>query len=125
MARYKVFRSIGVDANYKVLRASFAQKLKDRGDTGSDPDSASIARRIRALKPILLSDCLHGEVVKKDRIPRPVKDKHGMENLFVEDLPSFWRFLCTIVRDRGVRHIVIVEIVDHEMYDGWFGRRSR
>lgn len=31
MARYKVFRSIGVDANYKVLRASFAQGLKDHG----------------------------------------------------------------------------------------------
>src|SRR6266705_3768194 len=31
MARYKVFRSLGIDANYKVLRASFAQKLKDHG----------------------------------------------------------------------------------------------
>jgi integrase len=31
MARYKVFRGIGIDANYKVLRASFAQKLKDHG----------------------------------------------------------------------------------------------
>lgn len=31
MARYKVFRSIGIDANYKVLRASFAQKLNDNG----------------------------------------------------------------------------------------------
>ncbi len=31
MARYKVYRSIGVDANYKVLRASFAQRLKDNG----------------------------------------------------------------------------------------------
>jgi len=31
MARYKVFQSLGIDANYKVLRASFAQKLKDNG----------------------------------------------------------------------------------------------
>src|SRR6266568_2029090 len=31
MARYKVFRSLGIDANYKVLRASFAQRLKDHG----------------------------------------------------------------------------------------------
>src|SRR5439155_863954 len=31
MARYKVFRSFGIEANYKVLRASFAQKLKDNG----------------------------------------------------------------------------------------------
>jgi site-specific recombinase XerD len=31
MARYKVFQSLGIEANYKVLRASFAQKLKDHG----------------------------------------------------------------------------------------------
>ena len=108
-----------------IVLSSSASKSLENLETGSDPNSASIARRIRALKPILLSDCLHGEVVKKDRIPRPLKDKHGVENLFVEDLPSFWRLLYTIVRDRGVRHIVIVEIVDHERYDGRFGRRDR
>jgi len=108
-----------------IVLSSSASKSLENLETGSDPNSASIARRIRALKPILLSDCLHGEVVRKDRIPRPLKHKHGVENLFVEDLPSFWRLLYTIVRDRGVRHIVIVEIVDHEMYDGWFGRRDR
>ena len=31
VARYKVFRSFGIEANYKVLRASFAQRLKDHG----------------------------------------------------------------------------------------------
>src|SRR5258707_14563769 len=98
-----------------VLSSSAAKSLEDL-QTGSDPNSASIARRIRALKPILLSDCLHGEVVKKDRIPRPLKDKHGVENLFVEDLPSFWRLLYTIARDRRVRHIVIVEINNPYMF---------
>jgi len=31
MARYKVLGSLGIDAHYKVLWASFAQKLKDHG----------------------------------------------------------------------------------------------
>ena len=108
-----------------IILSSSASKSLENLETGSDPNSASIARRIRALRPILLSDCLRGEVVKKDRIPRPLKHKHGVEKLFVEDLPSFWGLLYTIVRDRGVRYIVILEIVDHLTNDGWFGRRSR
>lgn len=31
MARWKTFQKAGIEANYKVLRASFAQKLKDNG----------------------------------------------------------------------------------------------
>src|SRR5439155_980884 len=77
---------MGLRATDIVLSSSASKSLENL-ETGSNPNSASIARRIRALKAILLSDCLHGEVVKKDRIPRPLKDKHVVENLFVEDLP--------------------------------------
>lgn len=86
---------------------------------------ASAARRVRALKPLLLADCLHGEVVKKDRIPPGLRGKYGLENLYVEDLPSFRRLLYTIVRDRGERFIVIVDIVDHQEYSRWFPGRRR
>jgi hypothetical protein len=115
---------MGLRAKDIVLSSSAAESLEEL-QTGSDPSSASIVRRIRALRPILLADCLHGEVVKGDRIPKVLKDRHGLENLFVEDLPSFWRLLYTIVRDRAERYIVIVEIVDHRTYDGCFRRRNR
>jgi hypothetical protein len=115
---------MGLRAKDIVLSSSAAESLEDLR-SGSDPSSASIVRRIRALKPILLADCLHGEVVKRDRTPKVLKDKHGLENLFVEDLPSFWRLLYTIVRDRGERYIVVVEIVDHKAYDRWFRLRGR
>src|SRR2546425_6943894 len=77
-----------------------------RSERSPDQASGSIARRVRSLRSILLADCLHGEVVKQDRIPKALKDKYGLANLFVEDLPSFWRLLCTIVRDRGERYLV-------------------
>ena len=88
------------------------------------PTSTSIARRVHALKPILLTDSLHGEVVKKDRIPRALWDEYGLENHYAENWPSFWRLLYTIVRDRGERYIVIVEIVNHETYSKWFPGRG-
>jgi hypothetical protein len=107
-----------------VLSLPAAEALESL-ESSSDPSSASIARRARALRPILLADCLHGEVVKTGRIPKSLRDRHGLENLFVEDLPSFWRLLYTIVRDRGERYVVIVEIVDHRAYDRWFSGRGR
>ena len=114
---------MGLRAKEIVLSFGASQALKGLEES-SDPTSVSTANRIRALKPILLVDCLHGEVVRKDRIPKALRDRHGLENLYVEDLPSFWRLLYTIVRDRGERYIVVVEIVDHEIYDKWFpGRR--
>lgn len=115
---------MGLRARDIVLSSAAAQTLTDL-ETSSDPTAASVARRIHALKPILLSDCLHGEVVKKGRIPKLLRDRHGIENLFVENLPSFWRLLYTLVRDRGERYIVVVEITDHKSYDRWFSSKGR
>ncbi len=115
---------MGLHAKEIVLSSAAAQALEALEES-SDASSASSARRIRALKPILLADCLHGEVVKKDRIPKALRNTYGLENLCVEDLPSFWRLLYTIARDRGERYIVIVEIVNHETYSRWFPGRGR
>lgn len=115
---------MGLRAKDIVLSSSAANSLEDL-ETSSNQTSASIAQRVRALRPILMADCLHGEVVKKDRIPTALKAKHGLENLFVEDLPSFWRLLYTIARERGERYIIVVEIVDHKAYDRWFPGRGR
>src|SRR3989304_3654758 len=88
------------------------------------PSHRAVARRVRAYRSILLADCLHGEVVPRDRIPKVLREKYGLGNLYVEDLPSFWRLLYTIVRDRGQRYIVVIESVDHQTYSRWFsGRR--
>lgn len=107
-----------------VLTTAAADRLV-RLEQSPDRASTSTARRVRALRSILLVDCLHGEVVKKDRIPRVLRDKYGLENLYVEDLPSFWRLLYTVVRDRGERYVVVVEIADHATYDAWFRGRGR
>jgi hypothetical protein len=62
-------------------------------------------------------------VVKSGSIPNALVQKYGIENLYVEDLPSFWRLLYTIVKRAGQRTIVVIEIVDDQTYDKWFARR--
>lgn len=89
------------------------------------PASASIARKVRGLESVLRVDCLYGEEVKKHRIPKTLKAEYGVENLYVVDLPSFWRLLYTIVREGATRYIIVLEIVDHNTYDKWFPGRGR
>ncbi len=109
----------------EIILGKRAASALDELDRSTDPAAVSIAKRVRAYKRILLTDCLHGEVIGKEQIPRALREAHGLLNLYVEDLPSFWRLLYTIVRDGGNRFIVIVEIVDHRAYGRWFPGRKR
>ena len=105
--------------------------LSDRADAAlkslevnASPRSRAIARRVRAYKPLLLVDCLHGELVRKNAIPGVLRARYGVENLYVEDLPDFWRLLYTIVKQDARRLVVVIEILDHVQYSRWFpGRR--
>ena len=60
---------MGLQAKSVVLTDNASQAL-EKLEASPEQSSISIARRTHALKPILLSDCLHGEVVKKEMIPR-------------------------------------------------------
>jgi len=87
--------------------------------------SQAIARRARALRSILLADCLHGEVVRKSAIPKALRARYDLTNLYVEDLPGFWRLLHTVAKVDSRRVIIVVEIVGHKAYSQWFpGRRD-
>ena len=100
--------------------ASRALDLLDRAGA-----TRSISRRVRDLKPVLLADCLHGEVVRKRFIPRELREEYGVDNLYVEDLPEFWRLLYSIAHEGADRYILVLEIVDHRRYDRWFPGRGR
>lgn len=108
-----------------VLLADPANEALVALEADSAPHAHAIARRVRALKAVLLEDCLHGEVVRKAAIPRSLRAEHGLENLNVEDLPNFWRLLYTVVRRAGRRVIVVLEIVSHKEYSRWFPGRNR
>lgn len=114
---------MGVRAN-GVSLGDDADAALSKLESSKDPRARSIAKRARSYRAVLFADALHGEVVKKP-LPRALVTKHGVDNLYVEDLPDFWRLLYTIVRVGAERHIIVVEIVDHDAYDEWFPSRRK
>lgn len=109
----------------EILLAESASGTLDGLEEDPSPIRKSIARRVHELRSILLADCLHGEVVRKGAIPNSFRAKYGLDNLYVEDLPDFWRMLYTVVKSEGRRVIVILEIVNHKDYSRWFPGRRR
>ncbi len=104
----------------RVIRSEDARKAVQALTTRKDKPSASILRAVRAIETRLKVDCLFGEVVKRPQIPAALKTKYGIENLYVSDLPNFWRLLYTIAREGTTRYVIVLEIVDHDGYNKWF-----
>lgn len=109
----------------EVLLHPDAAAALARLDADSRPQSRSIARRVRTVGAMLLSDCLHGEVVRRSAIPKVLVTRYGVENLFVEDLPDFWRLLYTVVKRVESRDVLVLAIVDHGEYSRWFPGRGK
>ena len=62
-----------------------------------------------------------GEVIRQEAIPKYFREKYGISNLYCIDLAAFHRGFYTIAN----RAIVLLDIVDHPTYNGWFPGRHR
>lgn len=115
---------MGLACKDVVLSEAAAKALAEL-ERSADPRAKSAAHRVRRLREVLLADCLHGEVVKTGRIPKPLAAKYPLTNLYVEDLPNFWRLLYTISHRGADRFVIVIEMVSHREYEKWFPSRRR
>lgn len=109
----------------EVLLHPDATAVLARLDADARPQSRSIARRVRLVGAMLLTDCLHGEVVRRSAIPKAIATRYGVDNVFVEDLPDFWRLLYTVVKRVEGRDVLVLANVDHREYSRWFPGRGK
>ncbi len=70
----------------------------------------------------LAMDPTTGDNVRKALIPRELKRRFGVENLWRVELPGGWRLLYTIVAKVDVRpEVRVLRILTHKEYDRIFG----
>ncbi len=69
----------------------------------------------------LAEDPTAGDNVRKDLIPRELKRRYGVENLWRAELPGGWRLLYTIAAKVDIRpQVRILRILAHKEYDRLF-----
>jgi hypothetical protein len=83
----------------------------------NDPTKKAL---IKAIKDIQ-ENCYCGRNVKKNLIPRIFIEKHGLNNLWIYNLPSAWRMLYSLTNSGNVELIaVVLDWMNHKDYERLF-----
>ena len=105
MKPYKI-RFIGRD-----LEKSF-NELSD-----NDPIKKALIKAIKDIK----QNVFCGRNVKKKLIPKGLIKKYNLNNLWIYNLPSSWRFLYSIGHEEEIRVVaVVLDWINHKDYERLF-----
>ena len=85
----------------------------------------TLLNAINRLFDIIVSNPFYGENAKKDLIPKEYRQKYDAANLFIVDLPDYWRMIYTLESDEIEIITFVLDIIDHDGYNKKFGFRKR
>jgi hypothetical protein len=74
---------------------------------------------------VIVKNPFYGENAKKDLIPKEYRRKYDVSNLFIADLPDYWRMLYTLESDEIEIIAFVLDILDHDDYDKKFKFKKR
>jgi hypothetical protein len=96
-----------------------------RTDGVSSSKEITLLNAINRILDIIVNNPFYGENAKKDLIPEEYKNKYNADNLFIVDLPDYWRMIYTLESDEIEIVAFVLDIIDHNKYDKKFGFRKR
>lgn len=67
----------------------------------------------------------YGENAKKKQIPYYYIKKYGINNIFIVDLPQFWRMIYTLKSDKVEIVAFVLDIFTHDDYNKRFKFRKK
>ena len=85
----------------------------------------TLLNAINRLFDIIVSNPFYGENAKKDLIPKEYRQKYDADNLFIADLPDYWRIIYTLESDEIEIIAFVLDIIDHNQYNKKFKFRKR
>ena len=80
---------------------------------------------INRLFDVIVINPFYGENAKKDLIPKEYRQKYDADNLFIADLPDYWRMIYTLESDEIEIISFVLDIIDHDEYNKKFKFRKR
>ena len=85
----------------------------------------TLLEAINRLFGIISSNPFYGENAKKDLIPKEYRQKYDADNLFIADLPDYWRMIYTLESDEIEIIAFVLDIINHDEYNKKFKFRKR
>ncbi len=85
----------------------------------------TLLNAINRIFDILISNPFYGENAKKDLIPKEYRQKYDVGNLFIVDLPDYWRMIYTLESDEIEIIAFVLDIINHDEYNKKFKFRKR
>ena len=85
----------------------------------------TLLNAISRIFDVIVNNPFYGENAKKDLIPKEYRQKYDADNLFIVDLPDYWRMIYTLESDEIEIIAFVLDIIDHDEYNKKFGFRKR
>ena len=85
----------------------------------------TLINAINRLFDVIVNNPFYGENAKKDLIPKEYRQKYDADNLFIVDLPDYWRMIYTLESDEIEIIAFVLDIIDHDQYNKKFKFRKR
>ncbi len=85
----------------------------------------TLLNAINRIFDVIAKNPFYGENAKKGLIPREYRQKYDADNLFIVDLPDYWRMIYTLESDEIEIIAFVLDIIDHDEYNKKFGFRRR
>ncbi len=85
----------------------------------------TLLNAINRIFEVIANNPFYGENAKKDLIPKEYRQKYDADNLFIVDLPDYWRMIYTLESDEIEIITFVLDIIDHNEYNKKFGFKKR
>ena len=85
----------------------------------------TLLNAINRLFNVIVNNPFYGENAKKDLIPKEYRQKYDASNLFIVDLPDYWRMIYTLESDEIEIIAFVLDIINHDEYNKKFKFRKR
>lgn len=107
---------------YKTLNKKVGEQKRRGIETSKE---ITLWCAIEKVVDILCENPFYGENAKKSLIPRNYIEKYDASNIFIADLPDYWRLVYTLESDEIEIIAFILDIFDHDTYNKKFGFKKK
>jgi len=107
---------------YNCLRMVIEEQ---RAKGVSRSDEITLWNGIQRTFDLISQDPFYGRNVKKGQIPNYYLEKYDAGNLFVANLPLYWRMIYTLEGNKVEIVAFVLDIFSHKEYDKKFGFRKK